>query len=132
MDTILLRKLTEKSIINFGQFDGWTVGKILDMQKTGYLRWIYYNYEGLTFTDEILEKMRVNLEDRIKKPGKNPELHEITTNEKRGALYNANFLAYMKEKSHLLKGRKIKMIRDQSMRKAYNRKDILQAKNQGH
>jgi hypothetical protein len=72
----LLRKMAYKSVFNFGKFDGYTVEKLLELNHGSYLRFVYYNLSGISFIDEILEKIGIYGEDfdyRIKKPGKDPE-----------------------------------------------------------
>lgn len=73
---ILLRTLTEKSILGFGKYAEMSIRQILDLHKSVYLRWIYYNLSGITFTDEILSKIFIRKSYRIPKPGKNPALNE--------------------------------------------------------
>lgn len=69
---ILLKTLTEKSIIQYGKNEGLSVGDVLKKCKSD-LIYTYFNYSNLTFTEEILEKLRIYPEDRISKPGRNPE-----------------------------------------------------------
>lgn len=76
-DVVLLRTMSLKSILNFGKYSGMSIQQILDLKKTGYLRYLYYNKEGITFVDDILKIIGVignNFDYRIDKPGKNPEL----------------------------------------------------------
>jgi len=75
MDTyvIKLRNLTYKSQLLFGKFKDCTVQDLLNMQLTGYLRWVYYNCDKITYIPEILEKIYVQEEDMITKPGKDPQ-----------------------------------------------------------
>jgi len=72
-DAILLRKMTYKSVFHSGKYKGVTVQELLDLKKTAYLRWIYYNMSMITFIDEILDIIRVPEEYRIPKPGKDPQ-----------------------------------------------------------
>lgn len=74
MDVLRLRTLTYKSILGFGKYADFTVKHILDLNHTRYLRWVYYNCDMISFTDEILDRIYVIKELRIEKPGKNPEL----------------------------------------------------------
>jgi hypothetical protein len=76
MDVPLLRTLTLKSRIGFGQFRDLTVSEIIDLAMLPYLRWLYFNMEGLTFTNEILINIKIDQDFRIEKPGRKPELHE--------------------------------------------------------
>ena len=69
---ILLKKLTKKSVIQAGKNKGLTVGDLLQIRKID-LIYSYFNYGALTFTDEILDELHIYNEDRIQKPGKDPE-----------------------------------------------------------
>ena len=77
--TPTLRKLSFKSKMGFGKYADLTVQEIINMQRTSYLRAIYYNLEGISFLDEVLEKLRIIGPDHdytIPKPGKNIEYGE--------------------------------------------------------
>jgi len=86
---IYLRKLTKKSIINFSsKFIGYTILDLIEINKSDYLRRIYFNEYKITFIDEILSEIGIFEEYRINKPGINPELGEkleklIVENKKR-------------------------------------------------
>ena len=54
MDVVKLRKLTERSTLNFGKFKGMKIGDLIKFNRLAYIRWIYYNIEGLSFIDDIL------------------------------------------------------------------------------
>lgn len=132
MDIILLRTLSHKSSLGFGYYGNMTIRQIIDIQKPGYLRWVYYNAEGITFADDILDEIFVHEKDRIKKPGKNPELHTETTAKKFSSLKH-NDPAYFKIVSKERKNRKLKLYRKEMSRKKENfSKSILQSKNHGH
>lgn len=77
--TILLKKLTEKSMIPAGKNAGCYVGEILQRSKIS-LIYSYFHYSNITFTDEILDKLRIEPEDRIAKPGKDPSKFEHYSN----------------------------------------------------
>jgi hypothetical protein len=77
MDVAILRTLAWKSILGFGKYKFLSVQQIFDLGHTAYLRYIYYNVEGISFNTEILTKIHVinnNYDNRIEKPGTNPEL----------------------------------------------------------
>jgi hypothetical protein len=76
MDVVLLRKLSRKSILTFGMNEGFSVQALINLHKQSYLRWIYYNIKGLSFTDDLIEDLRII---EIIKPGTNPELGEKIT-----------------------------------------------------
>ena len=76
MDVVLLRKLTEKSKLGFGKYATEPIWYILQSRHTQYLRYIYYCCSGITFTDDILQKIGIDECNRIEKPGTNVELHE--------------------------------------------------------
>jgi hypothetical protein len=76
-DSILLRTMTEKSVLTFGQYKGQTIEEILRLGKRHYIRYLYYNVEGISFTEDILRKIGIitgQYDNRISKPGKDPEL----------------------------------------------------------
>jgi hypothetical protein len=82
MDVILLRKLAWKSTIWFGKYEGSSIQQIYDLQHTQYLRYIYFNYEGISFIDEILIILGIKSEKysyEIKKPGVDKEKGEELT-----------------------------------------------------
>ena len=72
--TVILRKLTEKSVLDFGAHEGYRVGDLMKTRRKGYLVWVYYHCSNITFTDEILDKL--GIETKIDKPGKNHEIHK--------------------------------------------------------
>ena len=75
MDVTILRILTEKSIIWFGKWEGYSVGQMIGLKHTAALRWIYYNCSKVSFVDEVLDKIYIRYDEyKIEKPGKNPEL----------------------------------------------------------
>lgn len=77
MDVPILRTLAWKSILGFGKYKELSIQQIFDLGHTAYLRYIYFNVEGLSFSEEILKKIHVINElydNKIAKPGTNPEL----------------------------------------------------------
>ena len=73
---LYLRKLTEKSFMNFGRHHDLTVQNLLDLKKHPYLRWVYFNSSNITFMDNILETIGVKEQFKIHKPGTHKELGE--------------------------------------------------------
>ena len=73
---VLLRKMTNKSVMNFGKYFDLTVQQILDTKKRKYLRWVYFNCSNITFTDELLDELLIPVDYRFDKPSKNIELGE--------------------------------------------------------
>jgi hypothetical protein len=71
---VLLRKLTNKSILKFGKFAELTVQQCIDTKKKKYLRWVYFNCSNITFTDELLDELLIPVWYRFDKPNKNTEL----------------------------------------------------------
>lgn len=99
MDVVLLRTLTEKSILNFGKWEGYSIGQMIGLKHTMALRWIYYHYSKITFTPEVLEKIYIFYDDyKIEKPGKdhdmfiklNKRIWAGMSNEKRMQSYGKN------------------------------------------
>ena len=76
MASILLRKLTKKSTLNFGKFKDYTVEHLFGMKKQIDLTSIYFKLSNITFVDEILDELGITEEYRIEKPSKNAELYQ--------------------------------------------------------
>lgn len=76
MDTVLLRILTLKSSLGFGMYADMTIQQLIDFKKKDYLRWVYFNVEGVSFIEDILIDIHISKRYRIVKPGKNPKLHD--------------------------------------------------------
>ena len=76
MSSILLRKLTKKSTLNFGKFKDYTVEHLFGMKKQIELTSIYFKLSTITFTDDILDELGITEEYRISKPSKNVELYQ--------------------------------------------------------
>jgi hypothetical protein len=74
-ESVLLRTLTRKSVLWFGKHNGLRIQQIIDMHLGAYLRWIYYNFTGITFTEDILGELTITENRRISKPGIAPEKH---------------------------------------------------------
>jgi len=76
MDVTLLRTLTRKSLLKFGKNADLCVQELLHKHARSYLRWVYYNCDKISFTDDILDEINIYEGDRIEKPGKYPIRHE--------------------------------------------------------
>ena len=72
MSIVLLRTLTKKSIIQGGKHQGLQVADLLLRSKIS-LIYSYFNYSGISFTSDVLDELYISQEDRIAKPGKDPE-----------------------------------------------------------
>jgi hypothetical protein len=93
---VLLRTLTRKSLMWFGKYEGLRIQQIIDLQKQTYLRWVYYNCNGVSFTKDVLEEIRIKEDRRIPKPGICPEIHDKISQENIGKMD-------FKSKSHMNK-----------------------------
>jgi hypothetical protein len=69
MDVVRLRVLTKKSKVLGGKFDGQFIQTLLDLHNYQYLRYCYYNYSAMSFTNDILDEIGITEEFRIEKPG---------------------------------------------------------------
>lgn len=140
MDIILFRTLTEKSVLWFGKCINCTVESILIKDKS-YIRWIYYNVEGVSFTEDVLKQAGVIIEEdgkvlydsRIKKPGKNPQLGEEIDKKclKTYIARQGNYAGAIAKNRKISVGRAkltALFVREKTM---YSKK-ILQRFNQGH
>ena len=78
---IRLRTLARKSVLWFGKHQGLSVQQLLDLRCATYLRWVYYNIAGVSFSDEILEEITIRVARRIEKPGTAPEMHQEVSKE---------------------------------------------------
>jgi len=88
----------------FGKHADCTVDQLLNLQKTLYLRWVYYNCSMISFQDEILRALGIKDEWVINKPGTDPELYEELNTFKRGnvkGLDGVKWRARMKKKKRL-------------------------------
>lgn len=127
-DVTLLRKLTLKSKLNFGQYNDLSINELINLQKKAYLRWVYFNCDKITFLDEILEEIKIPLEFRILKPGKDAikhkELDELIKSKISGLSKHIN---EKKKKKYNKVKRKISVTLD---KKTFS-KDSLRLKNHG-
>lgn len=131
-DAVILRTLTNKSVLGFGQYRELTVLEIINLQKSGYLRYAYFNFYGITFTDEVLDKLNIHPKYRIHKPGTNPELFEQHHQMIHSANHTSDPMRYFKWTG---RNHKIQRGRQYYREKTYFRestKGVLQAKNHGH
>jgi hypothetical protein len=115
MDSILLRKLTKKSILNFGKFKKCSVEQLFGMRKERELIAIYYKLSTITFTDDILCELGIKEEYRIKKPSKNLETYK-------------QFMMMRYGRKHPPK----KELENMRKKTAPYKKKLLQSFNQGH
>lgn len=72
-DVTLLRTLTRKSTLKFGQYNDLTVQNVLDSQHSrgkSLLRYYYFNSDRISFIDDLLDELNITPEFRISKPGK--------------------------------------------------------------
>ena len=124
-----LRTLTQKSVMKFGKYSDITVKNLLDLNKTTYLRWCYYNCSEITFTEDILELIRIPPDFRIEKPSKCPDKHD-----------ELNIILWGKispwkkfrQESHRRRVRKGKVMGATYSRIYKNKRGYLQSKNHGH
>lgn len=72
-ETVLVRKLSLKSKLNFGDNGHLTVQDVIYAGREADLVWAYYNLSKISFIDEVLDLLGIEPEKRIAKPGKDPE-----------------------------------------------------------
>ena len=68
------RILTLKSKLGFGKYGKQTIADIINIGKNAYLRWVYFNYSNIDFMPDILDTIQIDVEYRLEKPGKKPEV----------------------------------------------------------
>ena len=131
MDIPILRILSRKSTLGFGKYGDLSIQQLLDLRKGQYIRWVYYNFEGITFQDDILKEASIFDNDKISKPGRNPEVCDIITKKKWSSLLKRDFDEYIKAANHQRKDNRVNNYR---MRKANSKylykKSVLRYKNQ--
>jgi len=127
MDITILRKMTLKSVFEAGNLAGYSVQHAIDLHRSADLRWIYYNYSRLTFTDDVLDLINIRQEDRIEKPGKNPEKGEDLKRLMNSFVTDYSRKNIKKQRKRILNA-KLAAI---SNNKKYT-KSAMQASNQGH
>lgn len=124
----LLRTLTRKSLLKYGKYSDYRVGDVLSLGNIRYLRWFYYTFDKINFTDEILDELKITEEWRIEKPGsdpnKNKELNELM-NERMGGMQKLKMDSRSKKKFRINGEKKYR--KNTSVSKSY-----LTRKNHGH
>jgi hypothetical protein len=127
----LLRTLTQKSILGlgFGDYNNLRVEQILDLGKGSYLRWVYYNFDKMNFTEDILIEIGIAQEHRIPKPGKNPSLLKTADRANYGNLTDED-KTEIKQRVSEKKYQKMKKLKEAE--KKENRKGNLKAMNNGY
>jgi hypothetical protein len=132
-DVTLLRKLTRKSILKFGQYADVPIQSLIDLNKHKYLRWIYFNSSNIDFMEDILDDIKIPLHFRFIKPAKNPELH-LKLNQEIFENLSDDFKEKFLKKSvkiatKITKAKSISKIKEHE--KCF-KKDYLRRKNQGN
>jgi hypothetical protein len=90
-EIILLRTLTLKSKLGKGKYSNSTIDEIIKDGKTKYLAWAYYSLCHINFTNEILDLLKINIEDRISKPGVDHQKYFDLYPSKRQRRFKLNF-----------------------------------------
>lgn len=75
MSSILLRKLTRKSTINFGKYKKETVDQLFLMKLEKQLISMYFKLSTISFVEDVLIDLGITEEYRIEKPGKDLDLY---------------------------------------------------------
>lgn len=132
MDTIIFRKMTLKSRIDFGKYAGMTVQGIFNVNRS-YLRFIYYTIPSLSFTDEVLKEIGIyndTYDFRINKPGVDLEMFDklkaFKFNRQCHALGNAAVAV-----NYAKKIIRLSYIQSKHIDQIYFSKGSMQARNQG-
>ena len=127
MDVIRLRTLTEKSTLGFGKFADMSVGQVIALNKTTYLRWCYYNLSGISFSDDVLKKIYLPDSFKIEKPGINPTLGQKLSDDNFKSLHLFKKL-HVKKKTRCVAKNRMRLVTS-----TFNIKHSqLTSKNRGH
>lgn len=129
MDIVTLRKKTRKALIGWGKYKDYTVEQLITALPQEIV-WLYYHVEWMTFTDDILDEVKIFEHERIEKPGIDQEMFEKRLNNFIRSRYKnkdiANFVVAAKEKK---RRRRALQIVEESVNFT---KGQLQAMNHGH
>ena len=71
----------------FGKYNGLKVQQIIDLHEKDYIRYLYYNFSGITFTEEVLNEISITEERVIVKPGIAPDMHQRVFDENRKSMH---------------------------------------------
>lgn len=115
--------------MKFGKYESSCVQELLSFYKYNYLRWIYFNFDKITFMDDILDELKIPVNLRIEKPGKCPDNFNTLFDNMNSKIYGLS--------RHVLK-MKAKKSANRKTAKCENNelhavsKYLLAAKNHGH
>jgi hypothetical protein len=70
MSIVKLRKMAMGSVMKFGKYPDLSVMELINLQRHGYLLWIYYSMSNIDFTEEVKEYLQLTPDREIEKPGK--------------------------------------------------------------
>ena len=73
MSILLLRTLTRKSLIGFGEFKDLTVQNLIDTLRHKELLSLYYTCRNLDYNEELINELKINKVYRIDKKNKQEE-----------------------------------------------------------
>lgn len=122
----LLRIMTRKSLMKFGEFADYTVDQLFSLERKSYLRWVYYNCANISFNQEVLEML--NIEDmQIDKPGKDVRTYNAVHE------FFQHFISWKAKRHYQMRNNKVAKSNIMNLNnQPYNRKSYLQSKNHGH
>lgn len=75
MSNLLLRTMTRKSIIGFGNYKDLTIQNLMDLQKHDELLSIYYSLEKIDFDADVKKELFLDEFRQIQKPGKDKQAY---------------------------------------------------------
>lgn len=115
--------------MQYGRYADTPIQTLINLGHTRYLRFIYFNYSFINFTDDILDGIYIYPQYRIVKPGTNREL---------GEKYNNKVFASTSDRNRMVsvavvrKGFKIRQINSEIRdKRVYSRRNMAWY-NQGH
>jgi len=137
MSNLLLRTLTLKSIIGFGNFKDMTVQNLFDLRMEKELISIYYSLDKINYNKEIIEKLAIPENLIIQKPGRKKEFigeyWRYIINKRKSELSEKEYMEIGNAVNSLK--RKVSKINDANTNhktNLSNSKRALQYKNQKH
>lgn len=131
-DVTHLRKLTRKSFLNFGKYADWTVQNIIDKEKKGYLRWVYYNCSKIDFSEDVLQEIFKYDFIRLNKPDKKPEYLDAYNEKIKENTSEIGLKIIQRKTDHRFnKEQKAKLCQSTRRERIYYSKASMQRRNQG-
>lgn len=139
MGSLRLRTMAMKSVFDSGKYKDLSVVQLLSLNHHTYIRYCYYTYDKISFTEDVLNQVNITPEFRITKPGKDLEIFDKF--KQHMILIRQDIVAnmddidrikkYSKKRSRSKKMKAVISINKSISSDHFNKKSVLQGKNHG-